>query len=294
MVTLPGQSTSIASQAKDVTSTTQFMFLACSGDYSTEQAVQAYDTSVTGGTVSQSAMANTVWSTFQLGANELPQASQGWLGPETTLITLMAGGDDARFSSVLVGCLLTTGDCTDTNFYMKDNETGDLDPKPLYVYEPEVINALEPHLVAEYEALATAAPNAEIVVLGYPRLFPGDTKAPSCDVSVEGYSVPVITSDVTSWLNKMGDLLDTNIADAVAAATDAGYNVHYIDPNSAFTGHEVCSSSPWINAIIAYSESGSDGGKIHVPGAGSFHPMAAGQREFATLVDECLAHDIAC
>jgi hypothetical protein len=293
-VTLPGQSTPIASQAKNVTSTTHFMFLACSGDYTTQAAIQAYDTSVSGGTVSQSAMANTVWHTFQLGSNELPQASEGWLGPQTTLITLTAGGDDARFSSVVVGCLLTTGDCTDTNFYMKDNATGVLDPKPLYQYEPQVINALQPHLVALFKALATAAPHAEIVVLGYPRLFPGDTSAPSCNVSVSGYQVPVIGADVTSWLNEMGDLLNENINLAAQAAIGAGYNVHFIDPSNYFTGHEICSSSPWINAVIAYSESGSDGGKIHVPGAGSFHPMAAGQQEFATLVDSCLARTSPC
>jgi hypothetical protein len=99
---------------------------------------------------------------------------------------------------------------------------------------------------------------------------------------------------VTSWINKMGDLPDTNIDDAVAAASHSGYNVHYIDTNSAFTGHEVCSSDPWINAIIAYSLSGSDGGVPQVPGAGSFHPKAVGQQEFATLVDECLARTIEC
>jgi hypothetical protein len=239
-------------------------------------------------------MANTVWDKFALGYNELPQASQGWLGPQTTLVTLAAGGDDARFAAVLKGCLMTTGDCTASSFYLTDSQTGNLDPQPLVAYEPEVINALEPHLVALYEAIAKAAPNAEVIVLGYPRLLPGNTEATSCNVSVAGFTVRVIGADVTTWMNEMGNLLNTNIDDAVAAATDAGYNVHFVDPNSAFAGHEVCSADPWINAIIAYSESGSDGGTPTIPGAGSFHPMAAGQQEFATLVDECLAHNIEC
>jgi hypothetical protein len=103
---MPNQAT-IANQAKTLTGTSQYTLLACSGDYSTEAAVQAYDNGVTGGTVAQAAMANTVWDTFALGRNELTQASTGWLSPQTTLVTLTAGGDDARFASVLKACLLS-------------------------------------------------------------------------------------------------------------------------------------------------------------------------------------------
>jgi Transglycosylase SLT domain len=303
LVTLPGQSSPIAKEAESASGNTQFMLLACASDYTTEMAVQSYDkvgtdgsTGVPGGTVAQAPMANTVWNTYSLGYNELPQASTGWLTGKTTLVTVTAGGDDGRLASVLIACLLSNpfNDCTASGFYMLDRITNKVDPEPLYEYEPAVLNALEPHLVALYEAIAKAAPNAEVIVLGYPDLFAGDTSAGPCDLDVQGFSLPVIPSDVTSWLNKMGDLLDTNVQNAVAAAADADYNVHFINPNSAFSGHEVCSANPWINGIIASSESGSSGGVPQVPGIGSFHPNAAGQQEFATLVDECLAHTIEC
>lgn len=302
LVTLPGQSTSIAKQAETPSGKSEFTFLACAGDYSTNVAMQAYDngadgsTDIPGGTVAQAPLANTFWDTFTMGYNELPMASQGWLGPQTTLVTMTTGGDDARFASVVAACLLSNpfDDCTASNFHMTDHATGKPDPEPLVTYEPEVISAMEPHLVATYEAVAAAAKNAEVIVLGYPRLFPGDTEAPSCSVSVAGVPIPVIPANVTSWLNSMGDLLNTSIERAVATAADAGYNVHYIDTAGPFTGHEICSAHPWINAVIAFSESGSDGGVPQSPGAGSFHPMAAGQQEFATLVDECLAHTVEC
>jgi GDSL-like Lipase/Acylhydrolase family len=296
LVTLPGQSAPIAAQAASSSGGTQYSFLACAGDYSTEMAQQAYDTSVSGGTVAQSPIANTVWNQFQLGFLELPMVSQGWLGPQTTLVTLTAGGNDARFASIVGACLLSNpfDDCTSSNFVMKDNEDGVDDPEPLYEYEPTVIAAMQPHLQALYSAIAQAAPNAEIIVLGYPRLFPGDTNATDCNVGAAGITIPVIQSDVTSWMNQMGDLMNSTIEAAVAAEADAGYNVHFINPSSGFTGHEVCSSSPWINGTIAYSQSGSDGGSQEIPGAGSFHPKAAGQQEYATLIDECLAHTIEC
>jgi hypothetical protein len=294
LVKLPGQSETIAQQASSPTSATQYTFLACSGDVSTELAVQAYDNGadgsqyIGGGTVAQAPMANTAWDTFSLGYNELPQASTGWLGPQTTLVTLTVGGDDARFISVFKGCLLTLHACTGKHFYLKVN--GKRDPEPLFEYEPKVIAALQPHLEAVYTEIARLAPNAEIIVLGYPRLFPGNTNAPVCWVD----AVVRLAASTTSWMNKTGNELNTTTSNAVAAVAREGYNVHFINPTPGFTGHEICSSDPWINGVITESESGSNGGKPQFPGAGSFHPKAAGQKEYAKLVNECLAGTISC
>jgi hypothetical protein len=298
LVTLPGQSQPIAGLAKEPGNGTQYQFLACSGDTSIDMADQAYDTSVGGGTVSQSSMVNTAWSSFDLGYNELPEASDGYLGPQASLVTITAGGNDARFASVLKACLLSDPfeDCTTSSFYMADSQnSGQLDPEPLQEYEPAVIQALQPHLQALYATIAQEAPNAEVIVLGYPNLFPDGTSSPGCDIGTgTGTTVTEIPGDVASFLNSMGDDLNQVIDSAVAAEADAGYNVHFVSPSGAFTGHDICSSSPWLNGIIARSESGSDGGAPQVPGAGSFHPNAAGQQEYATLVDDCLAHTIEC
>jgi hypothetical protein len=286
LVTTPGQSEPIAEESEGAGSTDEFMFLACSGDVSSEMAVQAYDdeeNGVDGGTVAQSCMTNTPWCTYSLGYNELPQASEGWLTPQTTLVTLTAGGDDARFAAVIKGCLLTLTDCVNGSYVLTDN--GTLDPAPLTTYEPEVITALQPHLEALYQQIASEAPNAEIIVLGYPRLFPDDTDAPSCAVD----AVLDIPANQTSWMNQMGDDLNTVVADAVAYEAAKGVDIKFINPTTAFTGHEICSSDPWINGLITESKSGSSGSTPTIPGSGSFHPMAAGQEEFATLVDECLA-----
>jgi hypothetical protein len=163
---------------------------------------------------------------------------------------LTLGGDDARFSSVLAGCILTKGDCTDSNFFMKDRSTGKLDPKPLIQYEPEVISNLQKHLEDVYTAIAKAAPNAKIIVLGYPRLFPGDTAdVNGCFVN----GVVDIAGDVTSWLNKMGDQLDQVTANAVKDVAAAGHRIYYVDPRQAFGSNEICNldgtenPSQWIN-----------------------------------------------
>jgi hypothetical protein len=102
-------------------------------------------------------------------------------------------------------------------------------------------------------------------------------------------------SDITvpdeNMLNSFGDELNNQISDAVAVVRATGVNIHYIDPNPAFTGHEVCSSAPWINGVV--NEEVSNAG-TSIPGTDSFHPMAAGQQELAALVNQCLAGAIAC
>jgi hypothetical protein len=63
-----------------------------------------------------------------------------------------------------------------------------------------------------------------------------------------------------------------------------------VNAEPAFTGHQVCDSDNWINAITNPGLSGIESGEI--VGGGSFHPDPAGQQEFATLINECLASDI--
>ncbi len=322
-VTLPGQSTPIAKQASSLTGGDEFAFTACSGALTpaiTENAVNATSTSpflqndpnlgeydnwdiagntdwTSGSTLfgggSQTNIGNYVTpDPVSVGSTglEIPQADQGWLSPATTLVTLTIGGNDARFPDVMTACTETAaigGECSATGYYLK-RLNGVTDPHPLYQFEPAVINGLESHLAATYAAIGAAAPNAEIIVLGYPRLFPGDQNPTStCEVT------PGIDFDVPTvkFVNTMGDLMDQTISGAVAEVKATGVNIHFINPNSVFSGHEICSSSPWFGGIVTEETSGSG---TSAPGNDSFHPTAAGQQAFAKLVNECLAGSISC
>jgi hypothetical protein len=326
---LPGESAPAAKLAKTPGSGVQYQFLACSGEVSSAMDLGALDQAATGsagpygssfGHVSQSYLPNTPWvaTTPQLSYDEIPQVSTGWLNDETTLVTLTAGGDDARFAKVLQGCILNAPlqPCSNGSYAMPG------DPEPLTKYEPTVINAMGPHLYRLYADVAKAAPKAEIVVLGYPRLFGGDTSAAACPVDAaaavvkilgQTFHIPGLDFDipaaVTQWMNKMGDLLNSVISSQVHALAATGVKIRYVNPNSpggdlvGFEGHNVCDAKghnpppdgQWINGVITYSISGSDSGRtppFTAPGSGSFHPNADGQQEFAALVSACLEGDI--
>lgn len=224
----------------------------------------------------------------------------------------VAGGDDARFAGVVKNCILAEvlESCADGSYTMPG------DPQPLAEYEPTVINAMGAHLYQLYSDIAKAAPNAEIIVLGYPRLFAGDASAAACPIDAAAaiatylgqvYNIPAlnidIPSSVTQWMNQMGDLLNSVISSQVSALSATGVKIRFVDPNSpgdgyaGFEGHNICGANgdnppaagQWINGAITYSASGSG---ISIPGTGSFHPNADGQQEFAGLVSGCMLGNI--
>jgi hypothetical protein len=302
MVTLPGQTTPITQSSGDT-----FSFIACSGAETTGVTAAA----VNGVTALQPAYAantqelaydqagNTDWGYVQGTApwSKSPMAEplqdqQNQLSPQTGLVTVSSGGNDARFTDVLTGCLLTKSDCTDPNYYLTRNSNDVVDPMPLISFEQTVIQYLRAHLVQTYLDINMLAPSAEIIVVGYPLLFPNGTTT-SCTVgTVAGVPVPyTLNAGDQNWLDSMGIELNKVIASAVSSVQADGVDIHFVDPTTEFTGHEVCSSSPWINGLQAFVL---DGFSLNLVSPGSFHPNLAGQQEYAVLANKCLDGTISC
>lgn len=291
LIDIPGQSKTFFQEAAQPGSGVQASFIACSGEYSSEMDAAALDSLSDGGTssfgkVPQAPMTNTYWggptsgSLISLAYNEIPQVDDGVLNPQTTLVTITAGGDDVRFAPIMETCVedtVTGGNCLTSDLSI----SGVSDPGPLDTYEPSVIDALEPHLQQLYADIAKLAPNAMIVVLGYPLLFDGGTDAAGCEDAL-------LPGSVTSWMNSMGDMLNQQIGQAVDdVEVQDGDSVFFVDPNNPagngtdpFTGHRVCNpatgdppADPYINPIA---------------NEGTFHPTAAGEQEFGTLLNDCV------
>lgn len=307
LIRMPGQHATIVQQASNDSGRVQFSDLACTGISAPDITQHAVDEKKgpSSAWYHWDQLGYTFWNSGNVGyagppiynalvkstidatSTELPQADQGWLSPTTTLVTITEGGNDARFSQVLAACVETNEKapligCSGKQYYMTQ-PNGVRDPEPLYKFEPKVLSALGWHLRKSYQAIAAAAPHAEIVVLGYPRLFPGDTSPlRPCNVGLKSiFGV----ADMT-MLNKFGDDLDNQISAAVSAERHAGVNIHYVNPNPGFANHFICSAEPWINGVVAKEDSHAG---TSIPGHDSFHLMAAGQNEYATLVNECLA-----
>jgi hypothetical protein len=101
-----------------------------------------------------------------------------------------------------------------------------------------------------YRAIRQKAPDAQVVVLGYPRLF--DVRSATCGIG--GMSLPKRRA-----INAGADLLAGVTRERAEAA---GFT--FADVRDEFDGHGACGPSPWINGLTL------------LPPTDSFHPNTAG------------------
>jgi lysophospholipase L1-like esterase len=139
----------------------------------------------------------------------------------TNIVTVTIGGNDIGFASLLTQC--TLGDCL----------------AGLASTSAALPGSLNSKLDTVYTAIKNqAAPGAQVVVLGYPRLF----SSSGC-LGTTGISATERTNG-----NALADKLDQTIA-----ARAAAYGFTYKSAITPFTGHAVCSSSAWLNGLNIFN-----------------------------------------
>ncbi len=158
-----------------------------------------------------------------------------FLSRRTDLVTITIGGNDAGFADTVISCTVgseatCTGKVNTARDYISTTLPGLLD--------------------RTYQAIRNRAPNARVVVLGYPRLF--DETSAYCGIA--GMSLAK-----RRVLNDGADDLAGIIGERARAA---GFT--YVDVRERFDGHGACAASPWINALTI------------LPPTDSFHPNTAG------------------
>ena len=157
------------------------------------------------------------------------------LSASTTLVSITIGGNDAGFSSVMETCILSsTSTCLNA----------------IATAETFVADQLPARLDQTLQTIRADAPNAKVVVLGYPDLY---------DLSTSGFCIGLSTQDRVA-LNQGADDLDN----ALQAAAQANHDT-FADVRGQFAGHEICDSGSWLHSVDIFAISS------------SYHPTAAGQ-----------------
>jgi len=194
--------------------------------------------------------------------SQLPQASA--LNADHDLITITIGGNDAYFDDVLTSCIFN-GSC----FFSSVPDMGTTTWWPFL--DDHIRGPVRNRLVEVFSRLKVSAPDATIIAISYPRLFPAEN-GDDCPGGGWGNSAVALglSGVEKDYLNHMAAVMNGVIS---SAARQVG--IHYVDITNLFMGHEVCSASPWINAVTR-------------PKVFSFHPTATGQRQIARKVDRFL------
>ncbi|WP_030160038.1 SGNH/GDSL hydrolase family protein [Glycomyces sp. NRRL B-16210] len=159
----------------------------------------------------------------------------GHLDADTDLVSISVGGNDVGWVDVIIACILPFKNCT------PDIEEA----------ERKATQELPAKLDAVYAAIAQNAPNAEVYVLGYPRLF---AAVNHCD------ALGLISIAEQVRINQAADLLSSVIESAAAA-----HGFTYVDVRDEFSGHEICGSPPWLHGLTV----------SEIP----YHPNASGHSQ---------------
>jgi lysophospholipase L1-like esterase len=172
---------------------------------------------------------------------------------DTDLVTLGIGGNDFDlFVTLLQTCIqLGAGEptgrpCTD---YLDANGTDLRDQ----------ISRITRRVAAALDRIQRRAPEAEVLLVGYPRIVPTDRTCPRL--------LPLADGDylLAARVSKSLDRALTR------AARQAG--VELVDMYRASRGHDVCSDDPWVNGQVTDQAA-----------ALAFHPFAAGMDAVADRV----------
>ncbi|HWG25247.1 MAG TPA: SGNH/GDSL hydrolase family protein [Actinospica sp.] len=158
------------------------------------------------------------------------------LNSSTTLVSITVGGNDVGFSSVMETCILDgTSSCESA----------------VSTAETEAQNDLPAKLDTLFGDIQSDAPNAHVVVMGYPEFY---------DLN-ESSGCVGLSTDSRSAIDGGADTLDGVIS--TEAAKYSGFS--YVDVRPYFSGHEICDSSSWLHSfnILDTTE--------------SYHPTASGQ-----------------
>jgi len=168
------------------------------------------------------------------------------LSASTAMVTISVGGNDAGFAEVLTECAQP---------WWSSNCDAAIDQA-----QAIISGELPGRLDALYADIRSRAVYADVVVVGYPRLFNGE------DCNAGTFFSPA----EQERLNGTADLLAQVTSERAAAA---GFD--FVDPRGYFTGHAVCDSPGWVNGLSH-------------PVSESYHPNRDGQLAYADLVDDQL------
>ncbi len=142
------------------------------------------------------------------------------LSQATKLVTITVGGNDIDFTEALTTCLIDTDDaCVNAAFSSA---------WAARLVVPSDLDGL-------YNDVKKRAPNARVIVMGYPHLI--DEGDGSCGAITPG-------ATKREWMNYAADQMAEGIRSAAGKA-----GVTFVDVRDGFAGHEACSATPWINGV---------------------------------------------
>jgi lysophospholipase L1-like esterase len=188
--------------------------------------------------------------------------------PEVGLVTITIGGNDMLFSKIVRFCLEEPG-CMGAAF--STDATGSRyvdypDEEPLRRWLADTQDAVQTSVTTTFGKLRTSFPNARILVVGYPYLFPARTPT-------------LVPTECTAVLRRVdhgerkGIRARTDSFNAMLRKEATKADLEYVSVDAVWSGHEPCGElGQYTNSLKPFESEG------------SFHPSREGQEAIAFAV----------
>lgn len=177
-----------------------------------------------------------------------------------TLVSITIGGNDSGYGTYAAACLENTNPSATP---CKDNYVSN----GVNALVESARNGITNRLGAAIDQIHTISPNAEVWVIGYPRMTPVDVSNCPGKIGISSGDAPVFNA----W--------QVAINDFARAETEA-HDAYYVDVFTPSEGHDGCQSNTadrWSNPGQAATTSG-----------WSLHPTLNGQTAMASLFIDAL------
>jgi lysophospholipase L1-like esterase len=188
------------------------------------------------------------------------------LTADTAVVSLMIGGNDVGFTE-LAGCLADSPQGPLLSQAGPDCKSG-LGDLPLLIQ-----TAIAPAYDALFAAIKQKAPNAEIILLGYPALAPTDENTPATGCFSSAFGTPLPTDAYPFTDVDRGFFAQVSAAlDAAQKAAAERNNARFVSNLAASDTHTPCAGNAesYLNGVTLTSISPLAGAD------GALHPNAAG------------------
>jgi lysophospholipase L1-like esterase len=192
----------------------------------------------------------------QLKSRQLPA-----LSGDVAAVTVGIGGNDAGWIDVIKACMIdaaahpTPGSGKGCNRIVAE------------VFKRR-LPVLRGRLRDAYTIIKRSAPQAKVIVVGYPAIFEDSYRSTFCA------SAGPLTRGARADLRRAAELLDSQIG-AIARA----FGFRFVDPRGAFGDHRICGpKEDWIHGVT-FGRGGEP-----LLSATTFHPNPSGQRGLADAI----------
>jgi lysophospholipase L1-like esterase len=192
---------------------------------------------------------------------DLESRQLGALGPDVAVVTVGIGGNDSGWIDVIKACM------ADAASHPRPG-TGRGCNRIIDDIFGQRLPDLRRRLREAYAMIRARAPQATVIVVGYPAIFEDSYRSTFCA------SVGSLTRGARADLRKAAARLDGEIA---GIARRSGFR--FVDPRAAFDDHRICGpAQDWFHGVTF----GRNGESRISPQ--TFHPNPAGQRGFADVI----------